>query len=205
MKMRQYLVKIDDSILPRSFTFDQLIDAGLLDNVDDKIKVKLAGDSFWITARDYPFSDVENGEGYASPTIHDEQRFAASQVTPTVHQYSTAGTSYESSLPTTPSILNKWNWGAFCLSWIWGICNGIYWPLILIVCNFLPFIGILCSLGICVYLGLNGNDMAWTRAKQKGTSVYSFERRQEKWNKVGLVLFLVSLVLGVFGVLMFML
>lgn len=37
--MKKYLVKIEESVLPQSYTFDQLIDAGLLDNVDDKIKV----------------------------------------------------------------------------------------------------------------------------------------------------------------------
>lgn len=57
---RRYLVKIENTILPQSYSFDQLIDTGLLDNVDENIKVKLEGDSVWITARDYPFSDVEN-------------------------------------------------------------------------------------------------------------------------------------------------
>ena len=63
--MKKYLVKIEESVLPQSYTFDQLIDAGLLDNVDDKIKVKLEGDSVWIIARDYPFSDESTLKSWA--------------------------------------------------------------------------------------------------------------------------------------------
>lgn len=101
----------------------------------------------------------------------------------------------------SPSILDTWNWGAFALSWIWGVCNGIYWPLLMIVLNFIPYIGVLCSLSICTYLGFKGNNMAWTNAKQKGTTVYSFERSQATWNIVGLILFAISILLAVIYVL----
>lgn len=225
--MKKYLVKIEDSVLPQSYTFDQLIEAGLLDNFDDQIKVKLEGDSIWITARDYPFSNVENNEGSNSTTIQSEYHPSTRQVVPPVRQYSTTETPHyvtqqhrtgqtrrtepvkrthqrqNDILPTTPSILYSWSWGAFCLSWIWGIYNGIYWPLIIIACNFIPYIGVLCSLGICVYLGLKGNEMAWDKEKQKGTDVYTFESTQGTWNMVGLVLFFVSMLFGVLGCLIF--
>lgn len=214
--MKKYLVKIEDSVLPQSYTFDQLIDAGLLDNVDDKIKVKLEGDSAWITARDYPFSDVEQSEENDSST-HTVQRTSPRHVTTRPCQYNAEEASHSTtsqhrtsemqrtvpverthqrpvnSRPNTPSILNTWNWGAFCLSWIWSVCNGIYWPLIMIAFNFIPYIGVLCSLGICIYLGLKGNEMAWVKAKQKGTDVYSFENTQGTWNMVGLVLISISI------------
>lgn len=226
--MKKYLVKIEDSIMPQSYTFDQLIDTGLLDNVDDKIKVKLEGDSVWITARDYPFSDVENSVGNEVGTMQIEQRPSTQRVTHSVLLSNTTITSHttpqprvrelrrripiESTqqrtinpMPTTPSILNTWNWGAFSLSWIWGVCNGIYWPLIMIACNFIPYIGVLCSLGICIYLGLKGNEMAWVNARQKGTDVYSFESTQGTWNKVGLVLFFVCFLIGALSVIIFLL
>lgn len=215
--MKKYLVKIEESVLPQSYTFDQLIDAGLLDNVDDKIKVKLEGDSVWITARDYPFSDVEKSEENDSPAAHRAQRNTPQQITTNARQYNTEETSHSATphhrtnemrrtmpvertyqrptnpQPNTPSILNTWNWGAFCLSWIWSVCNGIYWPLVMIAFNFIPYIGVLCSLGICIYLGLKGNEMAWVKAKQKGTDVYSFENTQGTWNMVGLVLISISI------------
>lgn len=220
--MKKYLVQIEDAILPQNYTFDQLIDAGLLDHVDDKIKVKLEGNSVWITARDYPFSNVENIAGNEYVTTRIEQCPSYQQVPPHVCQYNTLN--YEASQPRTsqirrtmpiervyqrhvnsrsasPSILNKWNWGAFCLSWIWGVCNGIYWPLIMIACNFIPYVGLLCSLGICVYLGVNGNEMAWVNAKQKRTDIYSFESTQSAWNMVGLILFSIGMLFSVFYVL----
>ena len=226
--MKKYLVKIEESVLPQSYTFDQLIDAGLLDNVDDKIKVKLEGDSVWITARDYPFSDVENNAETETLAAHREQRSSVHQVTPAVRQSNTTRTAYATPqpriresqrvipiektdqrpvnpMPTTPSILNTWNWGAFCLSWIWGVCNGIYWPLIMIASNFIPYIGVLLSLAICMFLGIKGNEMAWINAKQKGTDVYSFESTQGIWNMVGLILFFVFILLGVLSGILFLL
>lgn len=226
---RRYLVKIEDSILPQSYSFDELIDAGLLDNVDENIKVKLEGDSVWITARDYPFSEVENTEGNTTNTINPQQHSTSPSVAPQSRQHRSSVTSHSGtqhshlnertqnvhvqtsqqreiqSQPTSPSILNTWNWGAFTLSWIWGVCNGIYWPLIMIVCNFIPYIGVLCSLGICVYLGFKGNEMAWTNAKKKGSSVYSFESTQGTWNMVGLILFALSILLSLLYVLFIML
>lgn len=57
--MNRYHVKIEDTILLDSFTFDELIDNGLLDERDENIQVKLADDSEWVIARDYPFADAE--------------------------------------------------------------------------------------------------------------------------------------------------
>ena len=27
-----------------------------------------------------------------------------------------------------PNEIKGWNWGAFFFNWIWGVCNGVYWP-----------------------------------------------------------------------------
>ena len=212
---RRYLVKIEDTILPQSYSFDQLIDKGLLDNIDENIKVKLEGDSVWITAREYPFSDVESVEENISYTTNPRQRTPSSTSPSVIQQQSSdilcthlnekpqdfhnQGTHQKEihSQSTSPSILDTWNWGAFALSWIWAVCNGIYWPLLMIVLNFIPYIGVLCSLSICIYLGFKGNKIAWTNAKQKGTTVCSFERSQTTWNIVGLILFTTSILLAV--------
>ena len=53
--------------------------------------------------------------------------------------------------------LEKWNWGAFFFNWLWAVCNGIYWPLLMIVFNFIPIWGSLVSLIGCIYLGIKGN------------------------------------------------
>ena len=70
----KYQVKIEDSILPQLYTFDQLIDAGLLDDVDEKIKVRLNGDSTWVTARSFPFSDLESRQPTHSVSINERKR-----------------------------------------------------------------------------------------------------------------------------------
>lgn len=57
--MNRYQVKIDDAVLPDTYTFDELIDNGLLDERDENIQVRLVEDSEWVIARDYPFADAE--------------------------------------------------------------------------------------------------------------------------------------------------
>lgn len=76
--MNRYHVKVDDSILPETYSFDELIDNGLLDERDEHIQVKLVEKTEWIVARDYPFAEFErsinnntgNMSGYY--TINDD-------------------------------------------------------------------------------------------------------------------------------------
>lgn len=78
-----------------------------------------------------------------------------------------------------PDEIKKWNWGAFCFNWLWGVFNGVYWPLLLIIVNLIPYVGGLISLGICIALGINGSEWAW-KAKS-WSSVEEFKRVQHKW------------------------
>ena len=57
--MNRYHVKIDDSVLPETYSFDELIENGLLDERDKHIQVKLIEEREWVVARDYPFSNSE--------------------------------------------------------------------------------------------------------------------------------------------------
>lgn len=57
--MNNYQVKIDEEQLPISYTFDELIENGLLDERDEHIKIKLIGETDWVIAHDYPFSKSE--------------------------------------------------------------------------------------------------------------------------------------------------
>lgn len=78
-----------------------------------------------------------------------------------------------------PDEIKKWNWGAFCFNWLWGVFNGVYWPLLLIIVNLIPYVGGVISLGICIALGINGSEWAW-KAKS-WSSVEEFKRVQHKW------------------------
>ncbi len=94
-----------------------------------------------------------------------------------------------------PNEIKGWNWGAFFFNWIWGACNGVYWPLVLIVVNFIPYVGVLISLGCCIALGINGNEWAW-KAKS-WSSIGEFKRVQHKWAVAVLWVLGISVVLGI--------
>lgn len=206
----KYQVKIEDSILPDLYTFDQLINSGLLDDVDEKIKIRLYGDSTWVTARSFPFSDLEDKQS-SHITIEDKRYSrtpSSNDETNNMHAEGQRGAECPSSFRISqlqqeyPPVVEVWNWGAFCLSWLWGVFNGLYWPLIVIALNFIPYVGVVFSLCICVLLGKNGNLYAWRKAKQKGCSVEQFTYIQSKWNIAGqiviIVFFLILILLMIF-------
>lgn len=83
--------------------------------------------------------------------------------------------------------IEKWNWGAFFCSWLWGAFNGIYWPLFIILLAGIPYLGQVCSLCLCVYLGLNGSKMAWRTGKYH--SFASFKNAQKNWAIGGIIWF----------------
>ena len=88
-----------------------------------------------------------------------------------------------------PESIKGWNWGAFFFNWLWGVCNGVYWPLILLI----PYVGWSISLFVMIALGLKGNEWAW-KAKS-WSSVAEFKRVQHKWAVAALWIFIVSIVL----------
>ncbi len=87
--------------------------------------------------------------------------------------------------------IEKWNWGAFFCSWLWGAFNGIYWPLFIILIAGIPYIGQVCSLCLCVYLGLNGSKMAWRIGKFK--SFEHFRNIQKNWAIGGIIWFALNI------------
>lgn len=53
--MKKYQVMIEGEIASQTFTLDEMLELGLLDDYDENIKVKVSGESFWQVAREYPF------------------------------------------------------------------------------------------------------------------------------------------------------
>ncbi len=94
-----------------------------------------------------------------------------------------------------PSIVGKWNWGAFALNWIWGLFNGSFLPLLC----FIPLFN-LVWIFIC---GFNGNQWAWD--SHKFTTVEEFETAQCKWNNAGLIVFIISLVFHIIHITLYIL
>lgn len=81
--------------------------------------------------------------------------------------------------------LNKWNWGAFLLTWIWGIGNGVYRSFLVLI----PIYGIY----EWIMLGKNGNRLAYE--KRPSGSVEGFRNTQRKWAMWGIIVDSVLLII----------
>lgn len=94
-------------------------------------------------------------------------------------------------------VLTSFNWGAFFLSWIWGLGNKTYLTFIIwatILVSWVPLIGGLVPLGVAIWFGMKGNEWAWQNKQWE--SVEQFHSVQKTWATWGLALFVVGLVLG---------
>lgn len=100
-------------------------------------------------------------------------------------------TSGRGSTAVVPPEINRWNWGAFLLTWIWGIGNSTFIALLM----FVPFVNFI----MWFVLGAKGSAWAWQN--KHWDSVDDFKRTQRKWAAWGAV---VSVVTVLFAVGMFM-
>lgn len=98
--------------------------------------------------------------------------------------------------PSTDPFLEKWNWGAFLLSWIWAFGHGLsLWGVLGLVVGFIPGVGGLVALGIAIYLGLKGNQLAWETGKY--SSIEVLKETEQKWTKWAIIFFVIGLALFV--------
>ncbi len=90
-----------------------------------------------------------------------------------------------------PAEIDRWNWGAFLLNWIWGVGNNTYIALLTLI----PFFGLI----MLFVLGAKGSAWAWRNGRWD--SVEHFKRVQRKWAIWGLVIWIAVPVLfaGMFG------
>ncbi|HZT44052.1 MAG TPA: GYF domain-containing protein [Chthonomonadaceae bacterium] len=87
-----------------------------------------------------------------------------------------------------------WSWGAFGVNWIWCLAhNQVLLGICILILNFIPFIGGLVTLGIAIYLGINGNKLAWQ--KRRYESLQQFQTVERIWGKWGIGLFILSILL----------
>jgi hypothetical protein len=90
-----------------------------------------------------------------------------------------------------PPELDRWNWGAFLLNWIWGIGNNTFIALL----TFVPVVGIV----MVFVLGAKGSRWAWRNGRWD--SIEHFKRVQRQWAIWGVIVWLGALLLfgGVMG------
>ena len=86
-----------------------------------------------------------------------------------------------------PPEVDRWNWGAFLLNWIWGIGNNTWIALLALV----PFFGLVWIF----VLGAKGSAWAWKNKQWE--SVGQFRRVQRTWAIVGVVVWLLVIALAV--------
>ncbi len=91
---------------------------------------------------------------------------------------------------TIPAEISGWNWGAAGLSWIWGIYHRVWISLL----AFIPFV----NLVFWIVMGIKGNEWAWRKTRWE--SVEAFKRSQKKWGAWGLGLFILNVLLTLWGV-----
>src|SRR5581483_7462423 len=84
-----------------------------------------------------------------------------------------------------PAEIDRWNWGAFLLNWIWGIGNDTFIALLTLV----PVVG----LAMPFVLGAKGSAWAWRNGRWD--SIEHFKAVQRKWAMWGAILWLLALVL----------
>jgi hypothetical protein len=91
-----------------------------------------------------------------------------------------------------PAEINKWNWGAFLLNWIWGIGNNTYIAFLM----FVPLV----NLVMAFVLGAKGSAWAWRNKKWE--SIEQFQAVQSKWTKWALLIYalFVAMFIGIFFV-----
>ena len=86
-----------------------------------------------------------------------------------------------------PPEVDRWNWGAFLLNWIWGIGNSTFIALLM----FVPLVNIVMPF----VLGAKGSVWAWRN--RRWDSVEHFRRVQRKWAIWAVVIYLVAIAAGV--------
>src|ERR1700693_2934867 len=91
-----------------------------------------------------------------------------------------------------PAEIDRWNWGAFLLNWIWGIGNSTFIALLTLI----PPFGILIMPFV---LGAKGSGWAWRNGRWD--SVEHFKRVQRLWAIWGVVIWFGGIALfgGIIG------
>jgi len=98
-------------------------------------------------------------------------------------------TSGQGETAVVPQEIIRWNWGAFFLSWIWGIRNKTYIAFLSVI----PVVGFV----MMIVLGMRGNEWAWQNKRWE--SVEQFQHEQKIWSTLGIRLAKIILFLAILG------
>lgn len=110
-----------------------------------------------------------------------------------------------------PEEVKKFNWGALCLTWIWGLFNKSYITLVIFACPLL-FLVLKYIIGLqvpailfrvfafilAIWFGIKGNEWAWQNKHWK--SIKHFHDVQKKWAIAGIAVYITLFVLLIAGI-----
>lgn len=109
--------------------------------------------------------------------------------------------------------LGRWNWGAFYFGWIWGVFNKVYVSLVQLVISILSFaftvmgLGIvapifgLINIGISIWLGVKGSQMAWDNGAYR--NLEHFRTSRHNWNVAAAIVFGIFIFIIIISLLLF--
>lgn len=130
-KMCKYEVCIDGEEFEQSFTLDELLDNGFLDEYDPNIKVRAKGEIEWYIAREYPYHKKEK-ENKTTFVINEDGTVTRSRTQSTIISSSSSSTV---STPSSSSSSNRSsNDGCFGELVGWVICIVVV-IVIVVLCN----------------------------------------------------------------------
>jgi hypothetical protein len=149
------------------------------------------------------------------PTEPKEQAFASSYDDASALSPGYSGGNYNAAGRSRDRELNSWNWGAFFFGWFWGIFNGVYWPLVVLipyvgwmaaliinvivkgdagpVLVWIPYVSWAAGLIVGIVLGIKGNAWAWKGKYWRDFS--HFKNVQRLWAMWTLYVFIAFIVL----------
>ena len=102
-------------------------------------------------------------------------------------------------------VANRFNWGAFFLTWIWGCFHKQFLTLLIFLPTIFSFlfqkdqvVQLVCavaSLGLSIWFGIKGNEWAWQGRHYE--SITKFHESQKKWAIAGLIVAILMIVLAI--------
>lgn len=95
-----------------------------------------------------------------------------------------------------------WSWGAFLFNVMFAAGLRKYWFLLFLLLYWIPFIGGLCSLGVMIYFGVKGREMAAESKVFANKDQYvGFMKGVDHAGKVYLWFFIILIPIAVIGIL----
>ncbi len=91
------------------------------------------------------------------------------------------------------TLKKKFNWGAFFLTWIWGLFNKSYITLVSLPVCLIPKIGGLLNLILAIYFGIKCNT--WALKNKKFSSSFNFIKYQKILSLIGILICSTTIIL----------